>query len=117
MTFTGCGDATKHCCGDRKHQSTWTGTFDGINIKTTVVQGTSALDSTVTNSVGVTSGNTSRVSPTSGEHGHSFMSGNGGEVTTKDITGVAIAKPNGTQTTGAKGREYVCSRGWPLYGG
>lgn len=47
-------------------QKTWTGTFDGIKVTTTVVQGSSPLAPDVKNTMAITTGNTSRVDATNG---------------------------------------------------
>lgn len=105
MTFTGNGATPANVATAIGNiQKTWTGTFDGIKVTTTVVQGSSPLAPDVKNTMAITTGNTSRVDATNGSQGHSFVrGGNTGEVTMKDVKGTPITQPNGTQTVGDKG--------------
>lgn len=105
MTFTGDAATPENISAAINNiQQNWSGTFDGVSVTTTVVQGTSPLAPDVQNSMTITSGNTSRVDPTNGSQGHSFViGGNRGELTMKDVNDTPIAQPNGTETVGAKG--------------
>jgi hypothetical protein len=105
MTFTGnAATAANIATATQNIQSTWTGTFGGVNVTTTVVQGSSALDTSVKNTMVITSGNTSNMDPVGGRQGHSFVNnGRHGEVTLKDVKGVGIVQPGGITTTGTKG--------------
>jgi hypothetical protein len=84
-------------------QQRWTGTFDGINVKTTVVQGSSSLAPNVRNSVMLTAGNTSRTG-VPGE-GHSVTNSRppSSEITMKDVHGTPIPQSSGDPSTGDKG--------------
>lgn len=59
MTFTGDGATSGNAATAIGNiQKTWTGTFDGIKVTTTVVQGTSSLAPDVKNTMAITAGNT-----------------------------------------------------------
>ena len=105
MTFTGnAATPANVATAIGNIQKTWTGTFDGNKVTTTVVQGSSPLAPDVKNTMAITTGNTSRVDATNSSQGHSFVrGGNTGEVTMKDVKGTPITQPNGTQTVGDKG--------------
>lgn len=113
MTFSGNAATPQNIAtAIRNIQSNWTGTFGGVNVTTTVVQGTSALDPTVQNTMVITSGNTSRVDPVGGTQGHSFVrGGNQGEVTLQDLNGTPIAQPGGGHTAGEKGANTYAHEG------
>lgn len=67
MTFTGNGATPANVATAIGNiQKTWTGTFDGIKVTTTVVQGSSPLAPDVKNTMAITTGNTSRVDATKG---------------------------------------------------
>lgn len=67
MTFTGNGATPANVATAIGNiQKTWTGTFDGIKVTTTVVQGSSPLAPDVKNTMAITTGNTSRVDATNG---------------------------------------------------
>jgi hypothetical protein len=107
MTFTGdAATPTNIATAISNIESNWTGTFDGINVTTSVVQGTSALDTSASNTMVITSGNTSSAT------GHSFVrGGNTGEVTMKDISGIPIRQVNGTSTRSEKGVDTYAHEG------
>ena len=113
MTFSGNAATPQNIANAMQNiQSTWTGNFDGSNVTTTVVRGTSELDSSVQNRMTITSGDTSRVDPNHGTQGHSFVTnGREGEVTIKDVNRTPIAQPNGTQTVGDKGGDTFAHEG------
>lgn len=94
----------------------WTGTFDGINVKTTVVQGSSALAPNVRNAVTLTSGNTSRTG-VPGE-GHSIVNSRppSAEITTKDVRGIPIPQSRGDPSAGDKGGDTYAHEGGHLMG-
>ena len=67
MTFTGNGATPANVATAIGNiQKTWTGTFDGIKVTTTVVQGSSPLAPDVKNTMAITTVNTSRVDATKG---------------------------------------------------
>jgi hypothetical protein len=105
MTFTGNAATPANIAAATQNiEKTWTGTFGGTSVTTTVVPGTSPLDPTVQNTMMITSGNTSIVDPTNGHQGHSFVTdGRRGEVTLKDVNGIGIPQPNGTTSTAGHG--------------
>jgi hypothetical protein len=113
MTFTGNAATSGNIAtAIRNIQNTWTGTFGGTPVTTTVVRGTSQLDPSVHNTMVTTSGSTSRVDPTNGSQGHSFVTdGRRGEVTLKDVKGTGITQPNGTMTAGSKGGDTYAHEG------
>ncbi|HYI49110.1 MAG TPA: RHS repeat-associated core domain-containing protein [Allosphingosinicella sp.] len=118
MTFT--GDAATQgniAMVSQNIQSKWTGTFDGINVTTTVVQGTSPLDPSVRNEWRITESPTSRQDPTEGHQGHSFVQGgNRGELTMRDVRGETIRQPNGTSTPNYKGANTPAHEGGHFLG-
>jgi hypothetical protein len=83
-------------------QQRWTGTFDGINVKTTVVQGSSSLAPNVRNSVMPTAGNTSRTG-VPGE-GHSVTNSRppSSEITMKDGTAPQFLNPAAIHQLGTR---------------
>jgi hypothetical protein len=99
-------------------QQRWTGTFDGISVKTTVVQGTSALAPNVRNAVTLTSGNTLRSDPLNGGQGHSRTDSQppSSEITMKDVHGIPIAQPRGDETIGTKGVDTFAHESGHLMG-
>jgi uncharacterized protein RhaS with RHS repeats len=108
MTFWGDAATSSNIATVTQNiQSTLTGNFDGINMTTTIVQGTSPLDPGVRNEMRITDGPTSRVDP-NGRQGHSFVapSANGvqrGEISMRDVRGQGIAQPDGSSTPSGKG--------------
>jgi hypothetical protein len=94
----------------------WTGTFDGITVKTTVVQGSSSYAPSVQNSVNLMNGNTSRTG-VPGE-GHSFVNSNppGAQITMKDVHGTPIAQSRGDPSISDKGGDTYAHEGGHLMG-
>jgi hypothetical protein len=86
-------------------QGAFTGNFGGTNVTLTVLQGTSAIDDTVSNTVELTSGNTPLSPNGFNNGGHSYVyAGTQAHITTKDINGVGIPSPDGrTISFGTKG--------------
>jgi len=84
-------------------QQRWTGTFDGISVKTTVVQGSSALAPNVRNAVILTNGNTSRTGVPGEGHSVTNSQPPSSEITMKDIHGTPIPQSNGDLSVGDKG--------------
>lgn len=80
-------------------QATYSGNFGGIEVTTTVVEGRSSLDSSVMNTIEVTSGITSRTN-SAGNIGHSVtVGGRTTELTTRDLEGYPTKQANGTSST------------------
>jgi hypothetical protein len=113
MTFSGDAATRQNIAAAMQNiQTVWTGNFDGTNVTMTVVQGTSALDPSVRNTMVITSGNTSKVDPAGGTQGHSFVrNGRAGEVTMQDVSRTPISQPGGTQTAVDKGLDTFAHEG------
>lgn len=76
-------------------------------MSTSVIQGISNLDDSVTNSMELMTGVTSHTT-NSGISGHSFVSGgNSGQTTMLDVTGTPIRQANGALTVSEKGAHTI----------
>jgi hypothetical protein len=113
MTFTGDAATPENIAAATQNiQDRWTGTFGGKNVRTTVLSGTSPLDPSVSNTMMITAGNTSKIDPTDGKQGHSFVAdGRRGEVTLKDVIGAGITQPDGTTSFSDKGIDTYSHEG------
>ena len=120
ITFTGDAASPRNIrAATQNIERKWSGTFDGINVKTTVVQGASSIDPNVSNTMTITSQN---APPHDGAvPGHSWTQCQGslgcnGVVTTKDVNGVGIPLGNGKDAAGAKGSNTYAHEGGHLMG-
>jgi uncharacterized protein RhaS with RHS repeats len=113
MTFTGdAATAGNIAAATQNIENKWTGTFGGVAVTTTVVPGTSPLDPSVSNTMRITSGNTSLTDTAHGRQGHSFVTGGRkGEITMKDVNGTGILQPNGTTSVADKGIDTYSHEG------
>jgi RHS repeat-associated protein len=96
-------------------ESRLSGNLGGIEVSTKVVQGSSPIDPHIGNTLVLTNNDTSRASST-GRQGHSFVSGNHGEITMKDVNMTPIMQPNGKPSLGAKGADTPAHEGGHFIG-
>jgi hypothetical protein len=104
VTFSGDAATPKNIAQFEGAVSSASQSVDGHQVTFTAVQGTSPIDSSVTNTVALANGPTSPAPSGEGNSGHSYVwAGTQGHVTMQDVKGRGIVAPDGqTESTALK---------------